>query len=110
MLSFAAGYLAVFGVLTFAGGVVGFVKAKSVASLIAGGIAGALLFVACALTFRAGTNQGAGLLLGLVVSAALAARFGMAFRKTKKVMPAGLMALLGSAGVVVTASAFLMGA
>jgi uncharacterized membrane protein (UPF0136 family) len=38
--------------------------------------------------------------MGLFVSLALAGRFGSAFAKTKKVMPAGLMAALGAAGVV----------
>ena len=43
-----------------------------------------------------------GLFLGLGVSAALAGRFIMTYRKSGKVMPAGLMAVLGIAGVVVT--------
>src|SRR5207244_4438726 len=44
-------YFIVFGVLTIAGGVVGYVKADSVASIIAGSITGILLLVA-ALLYR----------------------------------------------------------
>ena len=92
-------YLFGFGVLTIAGGVMGFVKAKSRASLIAGSISGALLILA---GYLVGTNGRLGLFLGLGVSAALAARFVSSYRKSKKVMPAGLMAVLGVVGVVFT--------
>ena len=102
MLETARFFLFVFGVLTIAGGVMGFVKAKSKASLIAGGISGALLVVAGSLT-----PSTAGLALGLVVSLALAGRFGRAFAQSKKVMPGGLMAALGIVGVLVTVGALL---
>lgn len=92
-------YLFGFGALTIAGGVMGFVKAKSRASLIAGSISGALLILA---GYLVGTNGRLGLFLGLGVSAALAARFVSSYRKSKKVMPAGLMAVLGVVGVVLT--------
>ncbi|HSO34623.1 MAG TPA: TMEM14 family protein [Labilithrix sp.] len=92
-------YLFGFGVLTIAGGVMGFVKAKSRPSLIAGTISGGLLLAAC---YLVGTSGRLGLLLGLGVSAALAARFVTTYRKSKKVMPAGVMAVLGIAGMVLT--------
>jgi uncharacterized membrane protein (UPF0136 family) len=95
-------YLFGFGALTIAGGVMGFVKAKSRASLIAGSIAGALLIAAGALVASTGRL---GVIVGLGVSAALAARFVMTYRKSKKVMPAGVMAVLGIVGVVLTAVA-----
>lgn len=95
-------YLFGFGVLTIAGGVMGFVKAKSRASLIAGTISGGLLIVA---GYLVGSSGRLGLIVGLGVSAALASRFVMAYRKSKKVMPAGLMAVLGIAGVILTAVA-----
>lgn len=93
-------YLYVFGVLTIAGGIVGYVKAKSRASLIAGGVAGALLLVSGYLT---GTTGRPGLLLGLGLSLMLAGRFVGTFIKTRKVMPAGLMSVLSVVGVVLTA-------
>ncbi len=98
-------YLFVFGAVTIAGGVMGFVKAKSRASLIAGSVSGALLLLA---GFLASGGLGpskvtTGAVLGLVVSLALAARFVMTFLRSRKMMPAGLMALLSVIGVVVTA-------
>ncbi len=104
MLEFARIYLFVFGVLTIAGGVMGFVKAKSLPSLIAGGLSGVLLVVAGAL---ASTGSRLGFGLGLVVSLALAGRFVGAFLKSKKLMPAGLMAALSVAAIVITTLALL---
>ena len=100
MLDFAKLYLFIFGALTIAGGVMGFAKAGSKASLIAGGISGLLLLVAGYL-IGAG-NALAGLILGLVLSLALAGQFGPKFLRTRKFMPAGLMAILGVAGIVIT--------
>jgi uncharacterized membrane protein (UPF0136 family) len=106
MLELARWYLVVFGVLTIAGGVMGFVKAKSRPSLVAGGISGAALVVGAYLV-GTGSLTRVGLFTGLVVSLALAARFVGAFRKSKKVMPAGLMALLGVVGVTITSLALV---
>ena len=92
-------YLYVFGALTMAGGIMGYVKANSRPSLIAGLSSGVLLIGAAYLVGARGTI---GLLLGLVVSLPLAGRFVSGFRKSGKVMPAGIMALLSIAGVVLT--------
>jgi len=100
MLEIAKLYLFLFGVLTIAGGVMGFVKAGSRASLIAGGVSGVLLLVAGYLV-GAG-NLLAGLILGLVLSLALAGQFAPKFLRTRKVMPAGMMAVLGIVGIVFT--------
>jgi uncharacterized membrane protein (UPF0136 family) len=100
MLDLVRVYLVVFGLLSIAGGVMGFVKAKSNASLIAGGIAGALLVLAGYLLGTA--NARAGLILGIVVSVALAGRFVPSFLKTRKPMPAGMMAALSVVGAVLT--------
>ena len=102
MFDLARFYLFGFGALTIAGGVMGFVKAKSRASLIAGTISGGLLILAGYLVSSTGRL---GLIVGLGVSAALASRFVMTYRKSRKVMPAGLMAALGIAGVALTAIA-----
>jgi uncharacterized membrane protein (UPF0136 family) len=93
-------YLFTFGVLTIAGGILGFVKAKSRASLIAGSVAGLLLLVAGHLVGTSGRN---GLFLGLAVSLSLTSRFGAAYFRSRKLMPAGLMTILGIIGVVLTA-------
>ena len=97
-------YLLVFGLLTIAGGVMGFVRAKSKASLLAGGIAGIALLAAWWLM---GSQGRPGVILGLVVSLALAARFVSSYGKSKKMMPAGLMAILSVLGVVLTVLALL---
>jgi uncharacterized membrane protein (UPF0136 family) len=100
MLDLTKIYLFIFGVLTIAGGVMGFVKAGSNASLIAGGISGALLLVAGYL-IGAGKVQ-PGLILGIVLSLALAGQFVPKFLSTHKFMPAGMMSILGVIGLVLT--------
>ena len=98
-------YLLVFGALTVIGGVVGYVRAKSRASLIAGGISGALLLASGGLVATGRIH--AGVVVGLVVSVALAGRFIPAFVKTRKWMPAGLMAALSLVGMVAGALGLL---
>jgi uncharacterized membrane protein (UPF0136 family) len=92
-------YLYIFGVLTIAGGVVGYVRAKSTASLVAGTIAGALLLVS---GYLVGTGARGGMFLGLAVSSSMAVRFVGAFVRSKKIMPAGVMSLLSIAGTVLS--------
>ena len=98
MLELTKNYYFLFGALTILGGVIGFVKAGSRASLIAGGVSGVLILVAAWLVMS-GSVQ-AGLILGLVISAVLEMRFLPAFVKTKKPMPAGMMAVLSMIGTV----------
>lgn len=98
MLGPAKIYFIVFGLLTIAGGIIGFVKAGSTASLIAGSITGILLLIAA---FVMPAHQQAGLLIALIVSILLAAQFVPKFFRTGKVMPAGLMSILSVIGIVV---------
>lgn len=100
MLELTKNYYFIFGALTILGGVMGFVKAGSRASLIAGGVSGALILVAAWLMMT-GRVQ-AGLILGLVVSTLLEVRFFPALVKTRKVMPAGMMAVLSMIGSVLS--------
>jgi len=90
-------YFIVFGLLTIAGGVMGYVKAGSTASLIAGSISGVLLLVAA---FLLPAHVVVGLAIAIIVSLLLAGRFLPAFVKTGKMMPNGLMALLSILGIV----------
>ena len=69
--SIAVGIVAGYGVLALVGGVMGYVKAKSRASLIAGGISGLVLIGSAVL---ATTQPVAGFVLACVVSVALVAR------------------------------------
>ncbi len=101
MLDITKIYLFIFGALTILGGVVGFLKAGSNASLIAGGVSGLLLLAAGYLVATGKATPG--LILGLVISVALAGRFIPAFLATHKVMPAGMMAVLSVVGIVMTA-------
>jgi uncharacterized membrane protein (UPF0136 family) len=104
MLGFVRIYILVFGILTIAGGVMGFVKAKSKPSLVGGGVAGLLLVLA---GYLLGTdNEHAGLVLAILTCIALAGRFVPGFVKTKKWMPAGIMAVLGVIGMVLTMTLF----
>ncbi|HEY9790784.1 MAG TPA: TMEM14 family protein [Candidatus Obscuribacterales bacterium] len=83
--------LLVIAILVGLGGVMGFVKAKSKASLIAG-IASAVAFL---LAFAAALN---GVhhahMAGAVISIILCVVFGMRLRKTGKFMPSGLLLVL----------------
>jgi uncharacterized membrane protein (UPF0136 family) len=99
-LGVAAGY----GVLALAGGTMGYVKAKSRASLIAGGVSGALLIGSAAL---ATTQPVLGLALASVVSLGLVARFARsAFGENRK--PIALVMLGGGVAVLVTAGLALV--
>ncbi len=68
----ARGLAVAYGLIALIGGLIGYLKAGSVASLIAGGASGVLLIVAGLLM---GSKPRAGLVLGLVVSLALLGRF-----------------------------------
>ena len=91
-------YFIIFGVLTIAGGIVGYVKAGSVASIIAGSITGVLLLVAA---FLLPEHRAIGLAIALIVSLLLAAQFVPKFIRTGKVMPAGMMSILSVIGIVI---------
>jgi uncharacterized membrane protein (UPF0136 family) len=90
-------YFIVFGLLTIAGGIIGYVKAGSVASIIAGAITGVLLLVAA---FLLPDHRVAGLTIALIVSVLLGVQFVPKFLRTGAVMPAGVMSLLSVIGVV----------
>jgi len=96
-------YLLIFGALTILGGVIGYVKAGSVPSIIAGAITGVLLLVAGALLPE---HRAAGLATAFIVSLLLAAQFVPKFIRTGKVMPAGLMSILSVIGIVVAVVAW----
>ena len=93
-----------YGILSLVGGVMGFVKAGSRASLIAGGISGLLLIGSAVL---AASNPVVGLVIASVVSAALIARFAKsAFGAGAK--PVGRVMVFGGLAVLVTAGLALL--
>src|SRR6188768_1454247 len=69
-------YFLIFGLLTILGGVMGYVRAGSTASIIAGSVSGILLLVAA---FLLPNNVAVGLVLAGLVSILLAGRFLPAF-------------------------------
>jgi uncharacterized membrane protein (UPF0136 family) len=97
-------YFIVFGILTVAGGVVGYVKAGSVASIIAGSITGVLLLVAA---FLLPEHRAIGLATAFIISLLLAAQFAPKFIRTGRVMPAGAMSILSVIGIIVAIVAWI---
>jgi len=90
-------YFIIFGLLTTAGGIVGYVRAGSVASIIAGSITGVLLLVAA---FIMPEHRVAGLATALIVSLLLAAYFVRKYLSTGALMPAGMMSVLSIIGII----------
>ncbi len=82
----------IFGAFVVFGGVMGYVKAQSKASLIAGSITGGLLLLSAFLIAR---GISAGAILGMVVSLLLIGQFGPSLLKKFKVMPNLLVVVLG---------------
>ena len=97
-------YFLIFGALTILGGVIGYVKAGSLPSIIAGAVTGILLLVA---GWILPTNRATALIIALVVSILLAAQFVPKLIRTGKIMPAGLMSVLSLIGIVVAIVAWL---
>lgn len=97
-------YFIIFGLLTIVGGVIGYVKAGSTASIIAGSVSGIALIIAA---FLLQGNLVLGLAIAGLVSILLAGRFIPAFMKTGQAMPAGLMSVLSVIGVIVAIVAWI---
>ena len=86
----------VYGILVLLGGFMGYRKAGSRASLMAGTLSGAAMLVSAILLMR---GNAAALWLGLAVTTMLLLFFGMRWLKGRKFMPAGLMALASVAAL-----------
>lgn len=97
-------YFLIFGLLTIVGGIMGYVRAGSMASIIAGSISGILLLVAA---FLLPGNATAGLILAGLVSLLLAGRFLPIFMQGGGFMPAGMMSILSVIGVVMAILAWI---
>jgi uncharacterized membrane protein (UPF0136 family) len=91
-----------FGLISIVGGALGYARAKSKASLIAGAVSGALLIVAGLLS--PGIPA---LVLGLLVSLLLLIHFGRSYAARKKPMPAIPMMVLSGICIVLTAIALI---
>jgi len=94
-------YYLLFGLVAIAGGAIGYARAKSKASLIAGSASGALLMIAGLLS-----PSVPGFILALIVSILLIAHFGRSYAAKKKPMPAIPMIVLSGICIVLTAIAW----
>jgi len=104
MLELARIYFLVFGVLTIAGGIIGYVKAGSLVSIIAGAVTGVLLIISGVILLH---HRELGLGLALVTSAVLAAQFIPRVLRTHRLVPAGIMSLLSVIGSVIAIVAWI---
>ncbi|MFO0888105.1 MAG: TMEM14 family protein [Isosphaeraceae bacterium] len=102
MISLTVGQtiLSVYALLLAVGGVIGYTKAGSRPSLIAG-IASAIVVVIA--LFLTTTAPRLGLGIGAVVALLLAGFFGSRFSKTGKFMPSGMMAVVSVLTLIVAA-------
>jgi len=82
----------IYGILVAAGGAMGYFKAGSMASLIAGLVSGLLLAGASVAMMKG--SYPAGWWISLIVALLLLGRFGMAATKGFKMMPGGLVIIL----------------
>lgn len=95
--------LGVYALLLGIGGLIGYQKAGSRPSLIAGGISALL---AVAIIYLTTINPALGLALGLLLALHLAGFFGYRAAKARKFMPAGLLATISILMMLVCALAF----
>lgn len=88
--------LLVYALLLGVGGVMGFTKAGSKASLVAGLASAALVLVALGVALL-GDDPRDGFRVGLGVAAAMAVVFLLRYRKTRRLMPAGMLLAVSAA-------------
>lgn len=93
----AAYIVLTYGVLVVAGGIMGYVKSKSLPSILAGGISGVLIIISSILMMN---QSSAGSFLALALSVMLLIMFGLRFQSSKKLMPSGLMIILSLISLV----------
>jgi uncharacterized membrane protein (UPF0136 family) len=87
----------VFGIAAIAGGALGFARVKSKASLIAGGVSGALLILAGLLEPSVSS-----FVIALIVSVVLLLHFGRTYAMKRKPMPAIPMILFSVICIILT--------
>jgi uncharacterized membrane protein (UPF0136 family) len=92
----------IYGLLVLAGGLMGYRKARSTPSLMAGLSFGIALVVS---GFYVWHGERMGLKAALALSSALLIVMGIRFAKTKKFMPSGLVTILSLAALIVFALA-----
>lgn len=87
-----------YGILAIVGGIIGYIQATSIVSLLSGSISGLLLISAAFFQLQGHTW---GSILAVLVTAVLVVFFAFRLIKTRKFMPAGLMTILGMLALAV---------
>lgn len=95
----------IYGILLIVGGIIGFLKANSMRSLITGIISALLIFIACKF---GNSNPKAGYLYIAAISILLAMFFLIKFSTKHLFMPSGLMLILSTITFVVAARSYLL--
>ncbi|CAM0906088.1 unnamed protein product [Alopecurus aequalis] len=85
-----------YGLVVLGGGVAGYVKRRSAASLAAGTGFGGALLLAGALSIWAFASGHSTSLFATVLQTALTIAMGIRYMKTRKVMPAGIIAAISA--------------
>ena len=99
-MSLAVIVVVLFGAFTLVGGIIGFVKAKSKASLITGSASALLLFYSA---HGISERVRAAYLIAIIVAAVLGVRFLSTWFKTRRLMPDFIMIILSSITIIVVA-------
>jgi uncharacterized membrane protein (UPF0136 family) len=86
-----------YGLLSIAGGILGYAKAKSKVSLISGLVSGLALMLCGLLQFQ---DQAWARFVAIAITGILTIVFVVRFQKTRKWMPAGMMVGLGIVALV----------
>ena len=90
-----------YGILSIIGGIIGYKSAGSKVSLISGTISGLLLLTAAFVQLQ-GLSWGSN--LAVIITSILMIVFAIRLVKTRKLMPAGLMVILGLVTLIVMLS------
>ena len=98
-MALAQSVVLVYGLFTLVGGIIGFVKAKSKASLIAGGSCGIILFI-CA--YQMNGRFILSYYISALISSVLGLRFLATWFRTHRVMPDLIMIILSAVTFAVT--------
>ena len=94
----ASTFLWIYTVLLFVGGIIGFKKAGSKASLISGSLSGVIMAGGLLLS---ASQPRMGFSLAAVVCLLLIGAFAIRLKKTQKFMPSGMLLILSVAACVV---------
>src|SRR5215470_8180204 len=96
----------VLSTFVLAGGIVGFVKGKSKASLIAGVVMSVLLDISFGISLN---SERTGLIMADAVTFLVFMVGSVRFHKTRRYMPGGMLMTLGSIGLAVITFALVKG-